>query len=264
MAPAVELLILMELQVGEEEVVSVVAEEEVVAELPQQVETTELPQAEVLVEDVEVVPALLVVPTVLPVVELVEEQTLPVETMEPHQVMVDLVEAVVVDLVEAVVVELAQLVAHMVLQVVEVEEVSVVVLALQVDLMVLQVEEMEEAVVVAPALPVETMELLQAAVVLVEAVVVELALLVAHMELQVAEQVEALELETVTELLVTTWLDTTAEEEEEDVEVVNPEEESLPPLTGNKSATSLDGLLLLTEFRFNEIMEVCPNEGIVI
>ena len=50
MAPAVELLILMELQAEEEEVVSVVAEEEVVAELPQQVETTELPQEEVLVE----------------------------------------------------------------------------------------------------------------------------------------------------------------------------------------------------------------------
>ena len=76
---------------------------------------------------------------------------------------------------------------------------------------------------------------------------------------EVAELVEALELETVTELLVTTWLDTTAEEEEEDVEVVNPEEESLPPSTGKKSATSLDGLLLLTEFKFNEIMEVCPN-----
>merc|ERR1712233_151411 len=116
----------------------------------------------------------------------------------------------------------------------------VVALALLVDLTVLQEEEMEEAVVVEPALPVETMVL--------------------HPQVVV----EDLELETATVLLVTTWLDTTAEDEEEDVEDVNPEEESPPPLTGNKSATSLDGLLLLTEFRFNEIMEVCPNEGNVI
>merc|ERR1712233_133928 len=142
----------------------------------------------------------------------------------------------------------------------------VVALALLVDLTVLQEEEMEEAVVVEPALPVETMVLHPQVEVedLVEDVEGALALQVDPMVLQVVVLVEDLELETATVLLVTTWLDTTAEDEEEDVEDVNPEEESPPPLTGNKSATSLDGLLLLTEFRFNEIMEVCPNEGNVI
>merc|ERR1712130_539171 len=97
-------------------------------------------------------------------------------------------------------------------------------LAQQVDLMVLQEEEMEEGVEVELALPVETMVLHPQVEVedLVEDVEVALALQVDPMVLQVVVLVEDLELETATVLLVTTWLDTTAEDEEEDVEDVNP------------------------------------------